>query len=226
MLGSGPRGDLRQFYDDEKIERELACMALLRDCIVQHQSPFTTLGCGRTGLRYKWQRVAWSMRLDFHSHFELAECFRNTKVILKDAGTERALARIQDIGAGSTLPHFDPGSQQVAQRGEQDWPEQIDDDQLLQPQRALGVDGPAHMVHGLTEDLAKPMKFWEFTVLGLKHVCRLLRKAGPRGRMLQRCFNTRAGKELHGVFANFRGWGEGGPEKVTVALSSWLLLLF
>ena len=73
------------------------------------------LGCARTGLEYKFQRMAWSLRLELHSHVALAQVFCDTIVMLKDAGTERGLTRIQPVAASQVLPHFDFDSGRAAQ---------------------------------------------------------------------------------------------------------------
>ena len=90
-------------------------MQKLKLAMVDHQPPFTLMGSGRTALRHKLQRIAASLRLEFHSHAELAACFADTIVMLKDQGTERGLTRIKPIPVASVLPFFDSGSAKLNQ---------------------------------------------------------------------------------------------------------------
>ena len=147
--------------DEEKVEREKEIMDMLRDNIVDHQPPFTLLGGCRTGVKFKFQRVSWSLRLEFHSHKQLAQCYKDMVVVLKDSGTERALQRVKPIAASCVLPHFDrrPRNQahQAQQQhhephGEDEWPagdapsdsnSGSEAEDMLDLGGSMGVDGPS-----------------------------------------------------------------------------------
>eukprot|EP00969_Alexandrium_andersonii_P370728 15477928-Alexandrium_andersonii.AAC.1 len=141
-------------------------MKMIRDDIVNHQSPFTTLGSGRTSLKYKFQRIAWSLRLEFESHADLATCFANTVVVLKDAGTERSLPRVAPVPAAEVLPHFTNNivTEPELPRDfmEEEWPDETDAE-LLHFGNSMGINGPLHMIHTATQDLSRAMEHYEST---------------------------------------------------------------
>ena len=56
-----------------RVQEEQDYMSEIGGHIIDHQVPFTVLGQGRTALRYKYQRMCWSIRLEVGSNRALQQ---------------------------------------------------------------------------------------------------------------------------------------------------------
>ena len=53
--------------------------------------------------------------------------------------------------------------------------------------KVLHVPGPQHIVHNATKDLKRVMLEWDWFILGLTHICRLIQKPFSRDRFFEQC---------------------------------------
>ena len=180
-------------------------MQAVRSGICDHQPPFTVLGAGRTSVKFKLQRVMWSLRLECESHRQLEEITRNTVALLRDAGTEKGLGRVKAMSAEAVLPFFDSGVKEAATVPEDGWHSGDDAmDASLSLTGCLSIDGPSHMIHNATLDLGKAMQSFDETVASMQHICRLLRR-GNLQRLLSSCFSSAVGLQLREALSKFKG---------------------
>ena len=94
-------------HDEELMVQQEELMVEIGNHVVDHQLPFTVLGQGRTSLRWKYQRILASIRLEMPSHLALQSFIHGIVSVLKDCGTERAIPRIGPVPVADMLPHFD-----------------------------------------------------------------------------------------------------------------------
>ena len=218
------------FEMEKQVEDESALMEMASEMICDHQTPLTVLGQGRSSLKFKLQRVAWSLRLEFESHMDLSSCMQNCVGVLKDAGTERAIPRVEpvkiaDVLGGHTFAAGETAELQEPQPGcidDDNWPDSDGDDddqwpesenecdEMIDLTRSLNVDGPSHMIHNVAEDLQFALQTWDDTVLHMKHVCRMLKRSAPRQRLLSRCFTSDVAQHYHKDMNKFKGHVQGG----------------
>ena len=194
-------------------------MGTILNAIEDHQPPFGCLGVGRLGLRFKIQRMLWSLRTEFRTHSDLEACISNLVTVLTDCGTERGIARVRSLCVAEALPHIldevsggdRKGEGQLVQlkdgmdmdsesdRGE------VDSEATVDFAAALGIDGPQHMLHGVTEDLSRAMEEYDSCVEGMTHISRMLRRPHYRERLFSRCYTTAVGKALRPVLTAYKG---------------------
>ena len=148
----------------EKTLKTMDAMEVIREAIRYHRLPATVLASGKTALAYKWQRMFWSMRLETHTHSELAQMVKSTLGYLSDGGTEKGVQRVEPVRSSKALPWFQDREVTVQATAEEDWPKDEDEntDDLLDFSGWLDVTGPAHIVHGITEGLGKAMQIFLF----------------------------------------------------------------
>ena len=182
----------------ESVSKSMDAQEVISDGLVYHMLPATVLAQGRTGLRFKWQRMFWSLRLVTWTNREMCQVISSGLGYLSDSGTEKGVKRVKPTVAGDAFPQFQDTGPKFTDRpapSEDDWPDDTVEYEM-NFDSWLDVSGPSHIVHGCVEALSTVMEHYDDTLEKLTHVARLIFHPDTRDRLFRTCFTSRTGEAL------------------------------
>lgn len=166
-------------------------MTRLSEIIRRHVGCLTSVGSGRSGLRYKFACLCHSTRMETASWSDAVQVMNSICSFTTDFGAESMLPSLTDVRLGSAFPWLDETFDFEGQSAAL-WKamEPSDAELRVQLQNALHVPGCLHIFHNMTKDIIGSLEHFEEWVGQLQAVAKVCSKPWSKRRLLATCFSS------------------------------------
>jgi hypothetical protein len=200
-----------QFVDDGRPLEEERLIQQLSELFNFHVTPPTQIGFGAGSLEKRLHAALHSLRLELKSHDALVQYISEVVCWLSDYGTEYGVSKVKEISGAFDFWQDSVDGEELRGRFQPRIEEEDLRDVPVAVRRPINFDGAIpndgllHVIDNAASDLSKAMSGYKKAVSKMKHVCRLLRGRDNRPKLLERCFDSIAGRAHHRDIYKFKG---------------------